>query len=78
MKDKNKIAVNLEKALSDANVFVRIGDNAYPAKLRMFETSAGVEFFVEPNWKSGDHRNFPEGYRGTKEIKWNIPTEKKS
>ena len=51
-------------------VFVRQGDNAYPAKIRFFKENGKTIPYIEIDMEKKDyHRNFPEGYRGAEEVK---------
>lgn len=50
----------------DSEVYIQIGDNAYPAKVRVFvENGKLVPYITIDN--TNEHRNFPEKY-GNKEI----------
>lgn len=52
------------------DIYVRAGqfmDDAYPAKLRVFNGGDGLVAYFESNYE-GDHRNWPEGYNGVTEV----------
>lgn len=51
-------------------VYVKIGDDAYPAHIRFFDEGGKIIPYVCLEDTLG-HRNFPEGYRGTKEVFFN-------
>lgn len=69
---KKELEKILKKLPDDAQIFVRSGDDAYPAKGRYFGDEGDGEhvlYFQIDQKKTDYHRNFPEGYSGTKEIK---------
>ena len=55
-----------------SELFIRSGqfmDDAYPAKLRVFNESNGLHaYFDIDRERTGDHRNWPEKYRGVTEV----------
>lgn len=61
----NQIAQILSQL--DSEVYIQVGDDAYPAKVRVFmENGKPVPYITVDNVK--EHRNFPDKY-GSKEIK---------
>jgi hypothetical protein len=57
---------------SGTELFIRTGqfmDDAYPAKLRTFNESSGITAYIDiDRGKTGEHRNWPEGYTGVVEV----------
>lgn len=62
---KEDMIALLEKLPPGTEIYSRQGDNAWPAKLRVFQEPAIVAYITI---NANDHRNFPEGYSGVKEI----------
>lgn len=61
----NKI-IKVLSQFEKQTVYIQIGDNAYPAKIRVFkEQGKNIPYITIDNYD--DHRNFPEPY-GCKEI----------
>lgn len=56
----------IEKLPPGTEIFTRSGDNAWPTKVRVFQYGREVTAYMD--YERGDHRNFPEGYSGAKEI----------
>lgn len=52
----------------DGEVYIQLGDNAYPAKVRLFQEGEKVVPYITID-NTKEHRNFPENY-GVKEIKY--------
>lgn len=51
----------------NGEVYIQIGDNAYPAKVRLFlENGKLIPYVTIDN--TNEHRNFPEPYTGVKEV----------
>jgi hypothetical protein len=50
----------------DGEVYIQIGDDAYPAKIRLFKEGGKVIPYITLD-NTKEHRNFPEKY-GIKEI----------
>lgn len=48
-------------------VYIQIGDNAYPAKVRFFNEGGKVIPYVCLD-NTLCHRNFPDGYSGAEEV----------
>jgi len=68
---KEKLAAILEKLPAGTLIYVRVRDDAWPAKARRFTSRAAesvlyIDHVAEDD--DGDHRNFPEGYSGAKEV----------
>lgn len=69
---------NLKKLIQDLDddtpIYVRHGvayDDAYPAKVRAFnggDVKAVLYVMVDDDEARENHRNYPEGYTGAKEI----------
>ena len=55
-----------------SELFIRTGlsmDDAYPTKLRVFNEGTGLHaYFDIDRDRTGDHRNWPEGYTGAVEV----------
>lgn len=50
-------------------VFIRIGDDAYPAKIRLFKEGDKVIPYIDiDHSRLDEHRNFPKAYGGTEEL----------
>lgn len=62
-------AKEIGKVLSeiDSELYIQIGDDAYPAKIRLFEENGKVIPYITID-NTNEHRNFPERYN-VKEIK---------
>jgi hypothetical protein len=67
---KEKLQAILDKLPAGTLIYVRQGDDAYPAHLRRFNESRPAVLYLDivGEDESGDHRNFPEGYSGTREV----------
>ena len=56
-------AKKMSKLLSTINgqVYIQIGDNAYPASVRLFEESGKIIPYITID-NTDEHRNFPKNY----------------
>jgi len=63
----SKIKEVLSNLDNKQEVYIQIGDNAYPATVRVFvENGKHIPYITIDN--TNEHRNFPESY-GCKEVK---------
>jgi hypothetical protein len=68
---KKELLEILEVLPDETEIYVRDGGDAYPARARFFSPKEGcstVLYLEIAPGGGGDHLNFPEGYRGAKEI----------
>ena len=69
---KEKLQAILDKMPAGTLIYLRQGDDAWPAHPRRFKEGGPgprvlyLEVVLED--EDGDHRNFPEGYTGVTEI----------
>lgn len=64
---REDLIAHLDLLPPGTELFTRSGDNAWSAELRVFEGNGGVTGYFDRS-EVADHRNFPEGYRGTHEL----------
>lgn len=62
---KQYLEALLSSLPDDTEIYIRVGDDAWPAKARFFNNDNVL--YLEHT--AGDHRNFPEGQRGINEVK---------
>lgn len=62
----------LNSVPDDSDLYIVIGEDCYPAKVRVFQAGRGrknrTAYVVLDEDRTGEHRNFPEGYLGTREL----------
>lgn len=51
----------------DGQVYIQQGDNAYPAKVRLFKEGTKIVSYITID-NTDEHRNFPENYSNVEEI----------
>lgn len=69
---KEKLQAILDTMPASTLIYVRAGDNAWPARPRRFEYQGKPQNVLYLDHvgsdEDGDHLNYPEGYSGAKEI----------
>jgi hypothetical protein len=69
---KEKLQAILDTMPAGSLVYLRRGDDAWPAQARRFKEGGNLTevlyLEVVPEDEDGDHRNFPEGYNGVTEV----------
>lgn len=66
---KKDLLLILANLPDETEIYVRSGDNAWPAAQRMFKYQGKFQNVLYLETSSGNHRNFPEGYNGVEEVK---------
>jgi len=65
---KEELEKILAKLPAGTEIYVRSRDDAWPAKARLFSSQGRPPDVLYLESAAGDHRNFPEGYSGVKEL----------
>jgi len=68
---RDELMAEISSLPQNTDFFVRTGpsmDDAYPAKLRIFNETIGLVGYFEPDSESDEHRNWPEGHNGAVEL----------
>lgn len=69
---KEALQAILDQLPAGTQVYIRQRDDAYPAKARIFSEDGvpeNVLYLQVDVDRADEHRNFPEGYSGVKELK---------